>query len=1229
MESKNRKADRKSRRQLATLLLAGTLTSLPCVAGAEPVEVSDSSGLNTALSTVQEDGILLKTVEEGVTEIKLTETLTVGVSNQVDLGGVTLTQGGQKIGFSKSGETLTFTDSKPGENGSGLNFSSFELDGELQPATVVLDGIENSFGNGLTIQGLNFTADNASYLDIVGDMNVNGTSDLKIVNGSAIYVNQLETETLDENGEGTGEFTVSGGNLNLTLNARTVTLDSKDSDYQSILSVEGKTTINATANSNMEVLNGSYAKLGDVELTINDSDDSMTFTVDGKAEFKTSSETESEEASTQEYGATLEIGALTQIGDGKANFQIQNGGSLYIDADLTFNETDSKTVLLKKDADAEAGSVLSLGGTLTVNENFTVGTGTDADFETVSANTLDVANNADSSVNFTVKDGKTASFGTVTGAQGENSSLTVTLSGGSTFGAMTSEDDTEGTIWTGVLTLGSTTGGDVNISLADKSNLVAGKSYDITLQDGNIIEVADGSQIYGAESGNFTANSGTVTMNITGASVVSSEDKLTLTANSDAIMDVNVTGIDAENQSFLSSSGDFTLGGKGTLNVTANDGVVMGSLTKMTVGTDAEGTVNYTIAGKNSYAYVGDPNSTAGEEAEGSGILTLGQHGTVNVKVADSATLIGQQEVIVAENAEAEVSVELANNGAIQSDRGNVIIGQAGTATVLGTGSLLAAQKMVIGQKKDAVGNVNLKNSYVEAHGLVVGEEEGANGEFSLSGNKSTLHILASDEELKAEGNGKITISGVTSTDYSSCVFLEKGAQMHANDGIMLKDSYLYVTSDTLISAKNGGVNVSNGSIINGYEGDVNVVGNLTITDSTVILGIATDGSSNQINVTEGDLKIDNTKLEVYFTDNGTITGQEWDLVNVDEGYNTEINWADEVVSPLDIYGFAVSDDGTKLSMTLKNEYFNSRANTLQLARQSLWNAVEDRVTWNSDGIAYCGQKSPFYNYDERSSFWMKSGYRGTDVKGRNGYNIDAFNMTVGVDSVFEEYLAAGAFFSFSNPEMEEDHESANAENYSFGLYGGYKTWGGFELKGMMAYTLSDYSMYRNMGSAGGAETEFRGSTLTASVEMARPFYFGSLVLRPLFAVDTECVWQEDAVENGSYAMYYEKNNDTWTYARLGGKLEFTPTQRFILRGKAFYAIQLDDDGASETNGRFVGTSENLHMVGADVGDDYFNLGISAAFMFNERFSAFADYDGYYADESESHVVHGGSQVNF
>jgi len=788
---------------------------------------------------------------------------------------------------------------------------------------------------------------------------------------------------------------------------------------------------------------------------------------------------------------------------------------------------------------------------------------------------------------------------------------------------------------------------------------------------------------------------------------------LTLSADSGSTLTINAKGVyenggETVGQAVFTTNADAVVGGDGTINITLNDAASLDSCGNMTIGTGS-GTVNINLEAEN-WGYM-----QVGIQGEETSKLTIGTDSSnVNLTINTNNSVSGDAGIIAAADAGSTANITL-NGGTLMGGSyvsssqsyvyNDVVLGQAGKATLTGNGSVVA-KNLTVG--KESGSNAELKTTgSVYAQNMVVAAEEGSTGTVEFGDSSSTFVLYGSEEalesDLTAKGHGSVKLNNLYGTDDSgtlnsyalldanaqlaakdvtvtnSLVQMNEGAKINADSASFTGDSYLIMNDGAEINAASASfenikemtlaasakinsdsqmtisgseiyltgenssfssVNFKNSNIY-GYmsssEGyGLNVNGNLTLDGTSYTMLLNPDGTNeSQITVTDGSLTIKNDS-ELGWGFSGDITSDtEWVIATADKGITGEWKLPDEELTPenesLFRYSQRISDDKKTqyLGLSLNEHFFNIRANSMQLARQSLWSTVDDRISWNSEERAFVGPKSPFYNYDHQYSTWFKAGYRGMNASDRNGYDLNAFNLAVGVDCAFEEYFAAGAFFHYGSPKMEEDHETAKADNYSAGIYAGYKMFGGFELKGMAAYTFSDYEMERNMKDFGTAETNFRGSALTASVELARPFFFNRFVIRPLFAVDTECVWQDEALEEGNYSLIYMKNDDSWTYARVGAKLDLAPSDALVLNVKGFYAHQLGNSDPSVSEARFVSTRDAMDCVGANLGDHYFNAGATLSYMFSDYVTIFGGYNGFFSDESKIHTGNGGIQINF
>lgn len=1094
----------------------------------------------------------------------------------------------------------------------------------------------------------------------------------------------------DENGN------IVGGNLEIYLreNDSMVVSGTRYSTTQYNVAVSNDATIHAVEGSNqIDILSGALVRIEGTLSTGAAAGETLAWFIDGEGESPIS------ETETMVLPSALVVGTLNANTEGTAEFVIRNGGVLNLLEDNTLGEGvkivlggageeselsmllaqnygDSGLVevnltlnegLVLENAQDDSGETMDGGrivvtnGTLTVNMNeLTVAEGTNSPVNEISATKLQLADAADSDVTFTVTDGKAVQVGEITGAQTAGSAATIQVSQGSTLGAYI---DSTNTSWTGNVTLGAADGGDVNISLTEGSSFVAGNAMTIHLQDGNAITV-DGT-IQKTTTGDDGEETTTVpsqlsaetlalhtygasSLDITNGGQVYGTSDVTLTAADNAQWMVEIAGTqDADGKtvpSYLASNGTISLGGDGTINMTLTNGgaISAGELLAAT----GSGETTITMSGKASFLELFKSDGT-----DSSGDLILGKSGTATLNVSD---------------------------GAVIEAAGKLVVGESG------------------------VGTMTLENSVLQSAGVIIGQNAEANGsKLTVSGSGSQWYITEQAFETPTiAGTGTLEVKDLINTtgegDWSG-VYVNAGTGIYLNGNATFDNSYLYFatsseTSGETTTTKNSYLSVGQGNTVQIENGSI-LSGNPIITGNIVFDGtstyeaaLGTDGSSEKLTVHEGNITItDGAKLNLYFADQGFLQTMEWTVMEIDETYDIIGEW--DISSPLPFYSF--TQDGGTVSAELNDHYFqdrlpggnpneqevvrfldsfqdswysalmnlasgtdeelraavrqltgSARANSMQLARQSLWVPVGDRISWDQANQAYLGPQNPFSHTREYTSLWFQAGYRYRSLDGNGGlpgYDIDGFNVMVGMDRVFESYLAGGLFFSYSNPQLEQDWDSVEASNYSFGLYLGYKMGWGLELKGMAAYTFSDYDLQRNMHFFFGenylSTASYKGDAVTASIELARPIFFPMMVLRPMVAVDTEAVWQKSVMESGAgiYSLYYGDSDGAWTYARLGLTLDLASMERFVLKGKAFYALQIDGTRGSRVEGIFSSTNYSLSFVGTDPGDDYWNLGLTGQFTLGpgKRTLLYVTYDGYFNGDLQSHFIDGGLQFTF
>lgn len=653
-----------------------------------------------------------------------------------------------------------------------------------------------------------------------------------------------------------------------------------------------------------------------------------------------------------------------------------------------------------------------------------------------------------------------------------------------------------------------------------------------------------------------------------------------------------------------------------------------------------------------------------------SGLLTAGSTGTATIELSGGSQLTAAGAVV-------GVNKKSTDNVISLTGAGTEMILTAASADIAlgaGTGTLTISDQAKMTIQAGSYFTMN-GNATVES-----GAELRMESTFGSSSTTWSYLYLGDENRLTVRNSGKLTGNGVIwvrsseDDDDTGSVVITNGGILAPGDSTTktVGDNYGYLYIDGDLNINNGGiyaadlgtggysdyVEVSGFADLNGGVIQVKIIENITDNTEWVILKTYNNEDEDADGIT-GDWTLDTDGLPAFVSIKEKVldgTGGEEDhskltlMVERSEYFNAKGDNANSraVGEALDAVPLAQwylelekLSKGTEaeLNDAMRQMSGSIHGNAMFLARQQLWYPIAERVSWTPDGRAYLGPQHPYHvGLRNRSTVWLHTNYNYTKVdgsRGLDGFRVDTFNILVGLDTIFEDNLAGGVYAGFSAPRLKQDDDRAEADSFTAGIHAGYKFMGGFEVKGMLAYTYHTFYSDRNLNFFNGdhyhASAKYNGTTLTASVEFARPFYFGCMTLRPLFAVDMEYVWMEDVIESGAglYNLKFSKSNSSWTFARLGANFDISPAlwERFNLKGRLFYTVQMDKPDTS-FNAMFVNSKTGMHITGTDPGRHFFNAGVTANYAMGvqQRASLYANYDMYVGGRSNSHMVGFGFQ---
>jgi outer membrane autotransporter protein len=188
----------------------------------------------------------------------------------------------------------------------------------------------------------------------------------------------------------------------------------------------------------------------------------------------------------------------------------------------------------------------------------------------------------------------------------------------------------------------------------------------------------------------------------------------------------------------------------------------------------------------------------------------------------------------------------------------------------------------------------------------------------------------------------------------------------------------------------------------------------------------------------------------------------------------------------------------------------------------------------------------------KHNAVWAEYYYNNIEFVASNdsaGYKNAINGILAGYDIFETESLLLGIMAGYGDSKLEQDQNSTEADNFNFGLYGGYQT-GNWHLKSMF---FSGYEKYKTKRA--GNESEYNGYSASLDLELGYKIALNeanNLFLKPFAGVLGSYTTIEEAKEKGSGALTIGSDSLTMAQARAGlelnGQIVCKNWHSFILR---------------------------------------------------------------------------------
>ena len=230
-------------------------------------------------------------------------------------------------------------------------------------------------------------------------------------------------------------------------------------------------------------------------------------------------------------------------------------------------------------------------------------------------------------------------------------------------------------------------------------------------------------------------------------------------------------------------------------------------------------------------------------------------------------------------------------------------------------------------------------------------------------------------------------------------------------------------------------------------------------------------------------------------------------------------------------------------------------------------------------------------------------------------YTMSRYGFHLGGDIEIYRQAVAGVLFGYASPYVKSDLGRISANDYTAGLYLRMPLDNELFLNAMAGFGNQDYS-YKS----GTSDSNFRGNSFFANLELLRPFSFSGYKMTPLVAVDFQSVEMDDfsiydPIIDVNLRVAPGKLSSTAVRAGLLGEI-----WRFRTRVQYMRQIAGDDFILSRTTVMGDELAAAARVRGTQWGKDWLNAGIGGELLSTQHWQIFADYNFDLGRRTTSHL---------
>lgn len=354
------------------------------------------------------------------------------------------------------------------------------------------------------------------------------------------------------------------------------------------------------------------------------------------------------------------------------------------------------------------------------------------------------------------------------------------------------------------------------------------------------------------------------------------------------------------------------------------------------------------------------------------------------------------------------------------------------------------------------------------------------------------------------------------------------------------------------------------------------------------------------------------------------------------------------VIQPMWEYGDADGESGRELGHAEQLDRIarlgrlfqqlsgDTHANAMYLGLHRPWQVPLNNLNLGAQMVFTGDPEKPV---GQLNRLWVTPMYTGTTLKSDGnareaGVSRTGFQM--GVDRRIAQNASVGLAVGYHRAYLHQEDDRVQFGDLQIGAYGGAMFGNYFEVRSYLGLGLQSYDSTRigrlaDLGTHDLSQTAFGkadGHGIYFTTEVARPIFFGPVIVRPTLAIDSETAVRKEFTESGDdIALRVNRATYSRTRFRIGSSFETNPmpTSRVMLNSRVFYAVQLDGKDYASVDSQFKSVFADPGQTAYSIktGIHYIDVGGGMKAHLNKArtLSGLLQYDGSFSEYTFTNTV--------